>query len=36
MKERFEIVLAEAAWLIHINIGGLQTTTGHDQLIQQR
>ena len=36
MKERFEIVLAEAARLIHISIGGLQTTTGHDQLIQQR
>ena len=36
MEERFEILLAEAAGLIAISICGLQTTTGHDQLIQQR
>ena len=36
VEERFEILLAEAAGLITISIGGLQTTSGHDQLIQQR
>ena len=36
MKERFEILLAEAAGLIVINISGLQAAPGHDKLIQQR
>ena len=36
MEERFEILLVEAAGLITISIGGLETTSGHNQLIQQR